>query len=121
MDPKIINIWLKYQYVLWFIAHTLYILTHFIPQDCDEFTRNFLTKTGAKVPVAMSTEPADPYFVHRKNQAATMQPHRPYEKCDTLKQVEKTSIISAFSFLVFLSLFKSSALFVFLEISALSI
>ncbi|XP_063693054.1 EF-hand domain-containing family member C2-like [Bolinopsis microptera] len=34
----------------------------------------------------MSTEPADPYFVHRKNQAATMQPHRPYEKCDTLKQ-----------------------------------
>lgn len=59
---------------------------NFTIKDCDEFTRNFLTKTGAKVPVAMSTEPADPYFVHRKNQAATMQPHRPYEKCDTLKQ-----------------------------------
>ena len=39
------------------------------------------------MPAAESTEPVDPYFEHRKQQAATMQPHRPYEKCDTLKQV----------------------------------
>jgi len=54
--------------------------------DCDAFTRNYLTKTGAKVPEPASGEPADPYFEHRKKQAEAMQPHRPYEKCDTLKQ-----------------------------------
>jgi len=54
--------------------------------DCDAFTRNYLTKAGTKVPAAEELEPADPYFEHRKKEAATMQPHRPYEKCDTLKQ-----------------------------------
>lgn len=54
--------------------------------DCDAFTRNYLTKLGVKVPEAPDVEPADPYRDHRTKQAATMQPHRPYEKCDTLKQ-----------------------------------
>ena len=65
--------------------------THF--QDCDAFTRNYLTKAGTKVPGAEELEPADPYFVHRKQEASTMQPHRPYEKCDTLKQVRRCALL----------------------------
>ena len=54
---------------------------------CDEFTRNYLTKTGIKMETPQHSEPADPYFDHRLMEASTMQPHRPYEKFDTLKQV----------------------------------
>jgi len=53
---------------------------------CDEFTRNYLTKTGIKMEKPEHSEPMDPYFDHRLREAATMQPHRPYEKFDTLKQ-----------------------------------
>lgn len=53
--------------------------------DCDGFTRNFLRKLGVKVrdPLDM---PSDPYTEHREKLVATMQPLRPYEKLDTLKQ-----------------------------------
>lgn len=53
--------------------------------NCDEFTRNFLTKLGVRLnaPIPM---PDDPYSEHRKMLGESMQPLRPYEKRDTLKQ-----------------------------------
>lgn len=53
--------------------------------DCDEFTRNFLRKLGVRVPPPLET-PGDPYSVHRGELSAAMQPLRPYEKQDTLRQ-----------------------------------
>ncbi len=35
-----------------------------IPQDCDEFTRNFLRKLGVRVPPSETT-PNDPYTMHQ--------------------------------------------------------
>ncbi|XP_067948008.1 EF-hand domain-containing family member C2-like [Watersipora subatra] len=53
--------------------------------SCDEFTRNFLTKLGVRVPPPDGT-PNDPYSDHRKALDESMQPLRPYERFDTLKQ-----------------------------------
>lgn len=52
---------------------------------CDEFTHNFLRKLGVKVQHPAQT-PGDPYMSHRKAMDESMQPLRPYEKHDTLKQ-----------------------------------
>ncbi|XP_046853746.1 EF-hand domain-containing family member C2-like [Xenia sp. Carnegie-2017] len=53
--------------------------------DCDEFTRNFLTKLGVRVGKPEKF-PDDPYSLHRCEMKESMQPLRPYEKQDTLKQ-----------------------------------
>ncbi len=53
--------------------------------DCDEFTRNFLTKLGVRVPVQLSP-PSDPYQKIRDIQDGTQNPLRPYERVDSLKQ-----------------------------------
>jgi hypothetical protein len=53
--------------------------------DCDEFSRNFLTKLGVRVPVGMEA-PSDPYQKTRELHDGTQNPLRPYEKVDTLKQ-----------------------------------
>ncbi|XP_071085309.1 EF-hand domain-containing family member C2-like isoform X2 [Haliotis cracherodii] len=52
---------------------------------CDQFTQNFLRKLGVRI---NGTEdiPTDPYVQHRKAMDESMQPLRPYEKHDTLKQ-----------------------------------
>ncbi|KAL4220640.1 EF-hand domain-containing member C2 [Mactra antiquata] len=53
--------------------------------DCDEFTSNFLRKLGVRVP-DNGKAPGDPYSNYRKAMDESMQPLRPYEKHDTLKQ-----------------------------------
>lgn len=53
--------------------------------DCDEFTRNFLRKLGVRMPSSVK-QPDDPYTNYRKAMDESMQPLRPYEKHDTLKQ-----------------------------------
>lgn len=52
---------------------------------CDMFTENFLRKLGVKVP-SHKDPIQDPYTQHRQKMLAAMQPQRPYEKLDTLKQ-----------------------------------
>jgi len=52
---------------------------------CDEFTKNFLLKLGVRVYLP-DEAPKDPYMDHRKALDESMQPLRPYEKKDTLKQ-----------------------------------
>jgi len=52
---------------------------------CDQFTQNFLSKLGVRVSQA-SNNPNDPYMNHRKAMDESMQPLRPYEKHDILKQ-----------------------------------
>ncbi|NWH79912.1 EFHC2 protein, partial [Piaya cayana] len=53
--------------------------------DCDQFTKNFLLKMGVRVnpPAAC---PDDPYTAKRKKNLDSMNPLRPYERIDTLKQ-----------------------------------
>ncbi|KAK3754025.1 hypothetical protein QZH41_020312, partial [Actinostola sp. cb2023] len=51
----------------------------------DEFTHKFLRKLGVRVN-HKSDIPDDPYTDHRKKIVESMQPLRPYEKEDTLKQ-----------------------------------
>lgn len=53
--------------------------------DCDDFTRNFLRKLGVRMPEKVGA-PSDPYSNYRKAMDESMQPLRPYEKHDTLKQ-----------------------------------
>jgi len=53
--------------------------------DCDDFTRNFLRKLGVRLPDSLNA-PQDPYVNYRKAMDESMQPLRPYEKHDTLKQ-----------------------------------
>jgi len=53
--------------------------------DCDEFTRNFLTKLGCSVGQD-SAAPSDPYSRLREENDQSMQPLRPYERLDKLKQ-----------------------------------
>ncbi|XP_052782437.1 EF-hand domain-containing family member C2-like [Mya arenaria] len=53
--------------------------------NCDEFTRNFLKKLGVRIQES-TTGPNDPYSNYRKAMDESMQPLRPYEKHDTLKQ-----------------------------------
>ncbi|ELU01034.1 hypothetical protein CAPTEDRAFT_148704 [Capitella teleta] len=52
---------------------------------CDGFTKNFLHKLGVRLNAPESI-PDDPYASHRKAMSATMDPKRPYERTDTLKQ-----------------------------------
>jgi len=52
---------------------------------CDKFTENFLGKLGVRVSIP-SEQPCDPYSDHRKALDESMQPLRPYEKHDILKQ-----------------------------------
>ncbi len=77
--------------------------SHSSLQDCDEFTNNFLRKLGVRVPRPLQS-PDDPYTLHRHDVSLTphphpypltplpsqlseaMQPLRPYEKQDTLRQ-----------------------------------
>lgn len=51
----------------------------------DQFTHNFLKKLGVRVKSPLQT-PNDPYSTHREELAESMQPLRPYEKEDTLRQ-----------------------------------
>eukprot|EP00745_Piridium_sociabile_P001304 TRINITY_DN107989_c0_g1_i1.p1 TRINITY_DN107989_c0_g1~~TRINITY_DN107989_c0_g1_i1.p1 ORF type:complete len:748 (+),score=228.62 TRINITY_DN107989_c0_g1_i1:111-2354(+) len=53
--------------------------------NCDEFTHNFLKKLGVRIG-ASDPKPSDPYSSYRKAIDESMQPLRPYEKYDTLKQ-----------------------------------
>ncbi|XP_014194781.1 EF-hand domain-containing family member C2 isoform X2 [Haplochromis burtoni] len=57
----------------------------FTVTDCDSFTRNFLTKLGVHVNNP-TTVPEDPYSSLREQLKKSMQPLRPYERHDTLKQ-----------------------------------
>jgi Ca2+-binding EF-hand superfamily protein len=52
---------------------------------CDRFTESFLQKIGFKVHPSQVT-PSDPYSQHREKMLSAMQPQRPYERLDTLKQ-----------------------------------
>ncbi|XP_044525159.1 EF-hand domain-containing family member C2 [Gracilinanus agilis] len=53
--------------------------------DCDHFTKNFLRKMG--IPVnPPGTCPPDPYMKERKMNLDRMNPLRPYERFDTLRQ-----------------------------------
>jgi len=63
---------------------TLYSRT-FKLLNCDDFTQNFLRKLGVRVNRPESNT-SDPYMDHRKAMDESMQPLRPYEKHDTLKQ-----------------------------------
>lgn len=53
--------------------------------DCDEFTHNFLRKLGVRVNKPERI-PSDPYTSLRKDMEESMQPLRPYERTDSLKQ-----------------------------------
>ncbi|XP_050405661.2 EF-hand domain-containing family member C2 [Patella vulgata] len=53
--------------------------------NCDNFTYNFLRKLGIKISQPADI-PVDPYGEYRKGMDGSMQPLRPYEKHDTLKQ-----------------------------------
>lgn len=53
--------------------------------DCDEFTKNFLRKLGVRVNTP-EDKPSDPYTSLRSEMEQSMQPLRPYERTDTLKQ-----------------------------------
>jgi len=53
--------------------------------SCDKFSLNFLTKLGVKVGTA-SSSPLDPYSRLREENDQSMQPLRPYERLDKLKQ-----------------------------------
>ncbi|KAM9032064.1 EF-hand domain-containing family member C2 [Sarcophilus harrisii] len=53
--------------------------------DCDPFTRNFLRKMGIMVNPP-GTCPDDPYMKERKKTLDRMNPLRPYERFDTLRQ-----------------------------------
>ncbi|PAA83009.1 hypothetical protein BOX15_Mlig019168g1 [Macrostomum lignano] len=52
---------------------------------CDQFTENFLRKLGVRIGLP-ETQPGDPYADHRKALDESMQPLRPYERHDTLRQ-----------------------------------
>ena len=53
--------------------------------DCDEFTKSFLTRLGVKVEKPEKV-PEDPYTRLRDEIDQSMQPLRPYERLDKLKQ-----------------------------------
>uniref|UniRef100_UPI00398EE918 EF-hand domain-containing family member C2 n=1 Tax=Pristiophorus japonicus TaxID=55135 RepID=UPI00398EE918 len=57
----------------------------FMIVDCDQFTKNFLRKMGVKLNPP-GCIPDDPYISKREEMDKNMQPLRPYEKTDTLKQ-----------------------------------
>ncbi|CAH8429526.1 unnamed protein product [Schistosoma turkestanicum] len=53
--------------------------------SCDHFTANFLRKLGVTLG-APEPIPDDPYSMHRKAFTESMQPRRPYERMDKLRQ-----------------------------------
>eukprot|EP00075_Anas_platyrhynchos_P015529 XP_027304782.1 EF-hand domain-containing family member C2 isoform X1 [Anas platyrhynchos] len=53
--------------------------------DCDQFTKNFLRKMGVRLNPPAS-RPDDPYTKERQKILDSMNPLRPYERIDTLKQ-----------------------------------
>lgn len=53
--------------------------------NADDFTKNFLRKMGVRVN-DIENKPENPYTKYRKAMDESMQPLRPYEKHDTLKQ-----------------------------------
>ncbi|KAG8508031.1 EF-hand domain-containing family member C2 [Galemys pyrenaicus] len=53
--------------------------------DCDSFTKNFLKKIGVKLNPP-EKRPEDPYLKLRKSTLDCMEPLRPYEPFDTLRQ-----------------------------------
>ncbi|KAK2527105.1 Efhc2 [Columba guinea] len=53
--------------------------------DCDQFTKNFLRKMGFRLN-APADRPDDPYTKERQKILDSMNPLRPYERIDTLKQ-----------------------------------
>ncbi|TGZ60658.1 hypothetical protein CRM22_008410 [Opisthorchis felineus] len=53
--------------------------------SCDQFTANFLRKLGVRLGEPEPI-PDDPYMVHRKAYTESMQPLRPYERIDKLRQ-----------------------------------
>ncbi|CAH1245737.1 EFHC2 [Branchiostoma lanceolatum] len=53
--------------------------------NCNQFTANFLRKLGVQVNLPENT-PSDPYSNYRQQLDDSMQPLRPYERYDTLKQ-----------------------------------
>ena len=53
--------------------------------NCDAFTRNFLSRLGCTVPEPIPA-PTDPYTHLREEIDESMQPLRPYERLDKLKQ-----------------------------------
>ncbi|XP_055071584.2 EF-hand domain-containing family member C2 [Misgurnus anguillicaudatus] len=57
----------------------------FMITDCDPFTRNFLRKLGVRINSSGSS-PEDPYTTYRGEMEKNMNPLRPYERIDTLKQ-----------------------------------
>ncbi|GCC36390.1 hypothetical protein chiPu_0014884, partial [Chiloscyllium punctatum] len=57
----------------------------FMIVDCDLFTKNFLQKMGVKLNPP-GCIPEDPYTSKREEMEKNMQPLRPYEKIDKLKQ-----------------------------------
>ncbi|XP_040913344.1 EF-hand domain-containing family member C2 [Toxotes jaculatrix] len=57
----------------------------FCVTNCDMFTKNFLTKLGVRLNDP-TTVPADPYSNFREQTEKSMNPLRPYERRDTLKQ-----------------------------------
>ncbi|KAM9347414.1 EF-hand domain-containing family member C2 [Symphorus nematophorus] len=63
------------------------VLQHrtFTVTNCDPFTRNFLTKLGVRLNDPAHV-PDDPYSNLRKQIEKSMNPLRPYERRDTLKQ-----------------------------------
>ncbi|XP_044180673.1 EF-hand domain-containing family member C2-like [Acropora millepora] len=63
---------------------TLYSRTFKIT-GCDDFTHNFLRKLGVRIG-NQNNIPSDPYTEHRKKEVESMQPLRPYETEDTLRQ-----------------------------------
>jgi len=63
---------------------TLYSRTFKIT-GCDDFTHSFLRKLGVRINNPENI-PGDPYTDHRKELVESMQPLRPYEKEDTLRQ-----------------------------------
>ncbi|KAH9279125.1 EF-hand domain-containing family member C2 [Echinococcus granulosus] len=53
--------------------------------SCDKFTANFLRKLGVRVNEPEPI-PDDPYTIHRISVSDAMQPRRPHERVDTLRQ-----------------------------------
>ncbi|CAF1383792.1 unnamed protein product, partial [Didymodactylos carnosus] len=53
--------------------------------DCDQFTRNFLTKLGVRVPPGFCA-PEDPFLKQRQGLDGGQNPLRPYERVDSLKK-----------------------------------
>ncbi len=58
------------------------------PQDCDEFTRNFLRKLGVRVLTPLQT-PDDPYTFHRHDVSLTPPPHTHSPSLSTLHRFRR--------------------------------